>query len=97
MVPLVKAISCRVPHSGIRTGTRVSTITVRAKRPAGDAGWEGVLGDCFPMENAAYFELYNRLSAGWQGQEIDFQSEGKIDLGFSDAEALEIRIWQLTK
>ena len=56
-----------------------------------------VLGDCFPMENAAYFELYSRLSAGWQGQEIDFQSEGKIDLGFSDAEALEIRIWQLTK
>ena len=49
------------------------------------------------MENAAYFELHNRLSAGWQGQEIDFQSEGKIDLGFSDAEALEIRIWQLTK
>ena len=57
----------------------------------------GVLGDCFPMENAAYFELYNRLSAGWQGQETDFQPEGKIDLGFSDAEALEIRIWQLTK
>ena len=44
MVPLVKAISCRVPHSGIRTGTRVSTITVRAKHPAGEmagfASWE---------------------------------------------------------
>ena len=49
------------------------------------------------MENAAYFELYNRLSAGWQGQEIDFQSEGKIDLGFSGTEALEIRVWRLTK
>ena len=49
------------------------------------------------MENAAYFELYKRLSAGWQGQEKDFQSQSKIDLGFSDAEALEIRVWRLTK
>ena len=93
MVPLVKAISCRVPHSGIRTGTRVSTSAVRAKHPAGEAGWVCVLGDCFPMDNAVYFERYKRLSAGWQGQEIDFQSESKIDLGFSEAEALDIRIW----
>ena len=97
MVPLVEAISCRVPHSGIRTGTRVSTIAVRAKHPAGEAGWVGVLGDGFPMDNAVYFVRYKRLSAGWQGQEIDFQSESKIDLGFSVAEASDIRIWQLTK
>ena len=47
------------------------------------------------MENGAYFELDNQLSAGWQGQKIDFQSEGRIDLGSSDAEALRIEFGSL--
>ena len=38
------------------------------------------------MENGAYFELDNQLSAGWQDQKIDFQSEGRIDLGSLGAE-----------
>ena len=49
----------------------------------------------FPMENGAYFELDNQLSAGWQGQKIYFQSEGRIELGSLGAEALRIEFGSL--
>ena len=47
------------------------------------------------MENGAYFELDNQLSAGWQDQKIDFQSEGRIDLGSLGAEVLRIEFGSL--
>ena len=65
------------------------------KAPSRRAGWDASWEIDFPMENGAYFELDNQLSAGWQGQKIYFQSEGRIDLGSLGAEALRIEFGSL--